>query len=271
MADRAHGHISSSRYKYELTSAPVTQAAESDPFGFLSVECALKAKRAAAVPPPPVRKPAPRVSQATIKSPPRSIVLSNTPTSPVRSSLVKPDQPIPTNYENIDDLYLDELVAGPSSRPLIPSAPLLSQQSVVEPHTTHSQTSFSDPLCTPRKRKRIHSPTPEESLEQSLPSSPSPVKVSLGIASAPRTRGRLNIQNKVQEHVLTTPVPKRTRAQSAKARGKQPVGKDPSKALPANKRSKTTTRTHIPTPSSTPPIHRESIFSTAIGSKLFRI
>ena len=259
MAGRAHGHISSTRYEYELTSAPVKQAADSDPFGFLSVERALKAKRAASFP-PPVRKLAPRVSHATIKSPPRStVMLSNTPTAPVRSSSVKPDRPIPTNYENTDDLYLDEPVAGPSSRPLVPSAPLLSQQSVVEPHTTHLQTSFSDPLCTPHKRKRIHSPSPEESLEQSLPSSPSPVKVSLGIASAPRTRGHLNIQKKVQEHVLTTPVPQRTRAQSPKARGKQPVGKDPSKAPPANKRPKTTTRTHIPTPSSTPPIHRQSI------------
>ena len=200
------------------------------------------------------------MSHATVKSPPCStVVLSNTPTAPVCSSSVKPEQPIPTNYENIDDLYLDKPVTGPSSHPLVPSAPLLSQQGVVEPHTTHSQMSFSNPLRRLRKRKRIHFFTPKEGLEESLPSSPSPVKVSLGMANAPCTRGRLNIQSKVQECVLTTPVPKRTRAQSAKAHGKQPVGKDPSKAPPTNERSKTTTRTHIPTPSSTPPIHRQSI------------
>ena len=258
VAGRAHGHILSTHYEYKLTSAPVKQAADSDPFGFLSVERALKAKRAAAVP-PPVRKPAPRVSHATIKSPLCStIVLSTTPTAPVCSSSVKLEQPIPTNYKNIDDLYLDEPVAGLSSRPLISSAPLLSHQSAVEPHTTHLQTMFSNPLHTPCKRKHIHSPTPEESLEESLPSSPSPVKVSLGMANAPRTRGRLNIQSKVQE-LLTTPVPKCTRAQSAKAHGKQPVGKDPSKAPPASKHSRITTRTRIPTPSSTPPIHQQSI------------
>jgi len=269
-ADRAHGHISSTRYEYELTSAPTKLAPDSDPFGFLAVERALKAKRVTA-PPPPVRKPAPRVSTVTIKSPPRStVVLSNTPSAPVRSTSVRPDEPIPTNYENIDDLYLDEPVAGPSSHPLVPSAPLLVQQSVQnavpEPHTSHSQTTFPDPLRTPRKRKQVNSSTPEDSLEESLPSSPSPVKVSLSRTSAPQTNRRLHTQSKVQDRGPTTPVHKHTRAQSAKARGKQPVGKDSSNAPAANKRLRTATRTHIPTPSSTPPVHRRTVVEVSSPS-----
>ena len=273
MADRAHGHISSIHYyEYELMSAPTKQAPDSDPFGFLAVERALKAKRVAA-PPPPVRRPAPRVSTVTIKSPPRStVVLSNTPSAPVRSSSVRPDAPIPTNYENIDDLYLDEPVAGPSSHPLVPSAPLLVQQSVQnampEPHTTHSQTTFPDPLRTPRKRKRVNSVTPEVSLEESAPSSPSPVKVSLGRASAAQTNCRLHAQSKVQDRVPTTPVQKHTRARSAKARGKQPVGKDSSNAPAASKRLRTVTRSHIPTPSSTPPVHRRSVVEASSPSAM---
>ncbi|KAL4068680.1 hypothetical protein V8B97DRAFT_1971095 [Scleroderma yunnanense] len=263
VADPAHAHISSARYEYELTSTPIMRAPDSDPFGFLAVERALKAKRAAA-PPAPMRKPAPRVSTSTIKSPPRNtVVLSNIPTAPVRSSSVRREEPIPTNYENIDNLYLDEPVAGPSSRPLVPSAPLLAQQSaqkmIPEPHTSHSQSTFPDLLRTPRKRKRVNSPTPEDSAEDSLPSSPSPVKVSVGMTSGPRMSGRLHTRSRTQDRVPATPVQKHTRAQSAKVRGKQPVGKDASKAPPANKRLRAITRSHIPTPSSTPSVHRQNI------------
>ncbi|KAI6043436.1 hypothetical protein EDC04DRAFT_3107311 [Pisolithus marmoratus] len=232
---RAHGHISSTaQYEYELTSTPV-RPSDSDPFGFLAIERAIKAQRAAAAPP----LPAVRVSTRAVKSPPRStVLLSDTPTAPVRSSSERPaGGPIPTNYENIEDLYLDEPVAGPSSHPLIPSAPLLAQQSarepIPEPRTTHTQTTFPDPLRTPRKRKRVASSTPEESTEGgSQPSSPSPVK--------------------------------HTRAQTAKA--KQPVGKDSDKVAPAPKRVKTKTRNYIPTPSSTPSAHQRSTVESSPSS-----
>ncbi|KAI5981807.1 hypothetical protein EDD15DRAFT_2330574 [Pisolithus albus] len=255
---RAHGHNSSARYEYELTSTPV-RASDSDPFGFLAIERALKAERAAAA--PPVHKSSPRVNTNTFKSPPRSMVLlSNTPTAPVRSSPARPEVRIPTNYEDFDDLYLDEPVAGPSSLPLIPSAPLLGEQNardpIPEPHTTHSQTTLPDPLRTPRKRKRAASTTPEESLEGgSQPSSPSPVKVSIATTSGPRTSGPVRTRALEQNVASTTPVQKHTRAQTAKARGKQPVGKGGHKVAPASKSVKTKTRNYIPTPSSTPSAH----------------
>ncbi|KAI6100531.1 hypothetical protein F5141DRAFT_1139186 [Pisolithus sp. B1] len=266
---RAHGHNSSARYEYELTSTPI-RVSDSDPFGFLAIERALKADRAAAV--PPVRKSAPRPTTSAVKSPPRSMVfLSNTPTAPVRSSSARPQEAIPTNYEDIDDLYLDEPVAGPSSRPLIPSAPLLGQQTarepIPEPRTTHSQTTLPDPLRTPRKRKRIASPTPEESSEGgSQPSSPSPVKVSIATTSGPRTSGPVQTQALVQNEASTTPVQKHTRAHTAKARGKQPVGKVAHEVAPASKRVKTKTRNYIPTPSSTPSAHQRGAVESSPSS-----
>ncbi|KAI6046287.1 hypothetical protein EDC04DRAFT_1681504 [Pisolithus marmoratus] len=263
---RAHGHISSTaRYEYELTSTPV-RPSDSDPFGFLAIERAIKAQRAAAAPP----LPAVRVSTRAVKSPPRStVLLSDTPTAPVRSSSERPaGGPIPTNYENIEDLYLDEPVAGPSSHPLIPSAPLLAQQSgrepIPEPRTTHTQTTFPDPLRTPHKRKRVASSTPEESSEGgSQPSSPSPVKVSITTTSRPRTSDN---QALAQNVVSTTPVRKHTRAQTAKVRAKQPVGKDSHRVAPAPKRVKTKTRNYIPTPSSTPSAHQRSAVESSPSS-----
>ncbi|KAI6007516.1 hypothetical protein F5J12DRAFT_892399 [Pisolithus orientalis] len=255
---RAHGHNSSARYEYELTSTPV-RPSDSDPFGFLAIERVLKAQRAAA--PPPVRKPTSRAGIRAVKSPPRNTdILSDTPTAPVRSSSARPEEPIPTNYEDIDDLYLDEPVAGPSSCPLIPAAPLLGQQSVhepmPEPRTTHSQTTFPDPLRTPRKRKRVASLTPEESSAGgSQPSSPSPVKVSIVSTSGPRISGPVQTRTMAQN---ATPVRKHTRAQTAKARGKQPIGKDSHKVAPASKRVKTKARNCIPTPSSTPSVHHQN-------------
>ncbi|KAI6115234.1 hypothetical protein EDD16DRAFT_1707407 [Pisolithus croceorrhizus] len=266
---RAHGHNSSARYEYELTSTPV-RVSDSDPFGFLAIERALKAERAAAV--PPVRKSAPRPGASAVKSPPLSMVfLSNTPTAPVRSSSARPQEVIPTNYEDIDDLYLDEPVAGPSSLPLIPSAPLLGQQSarepIPEPRTTHSQTTFPDPLRTPRKRKRVVSPTPEESSEGgSQPSSPSPVKVSIATTSGPRTSGPVQTRALAENVASTTPVQKHTRAQTAKARGKQPAGKVGNEVAPASKRVKTKTRNYIPTPSSTPSAHQRSVVESSPSS-----
>ncbi|KAG6329463.1 hypothetical protein ID866_9625 [Astraeus odoratus] len=270
VADRTHDHTSSARYEYELMSAPI-RTLDSDPFGFLAVERALKAKRATTpVPAPPVRKPARRLSTVVVRSPPRNVVLlSNTPTAPISST--RPDAPIPTNDEGIDDLYLDEPVAGPSSRPLVPSAPLLGQQSVqkanAEMFGSPSQVPVADPLRTPRKRRRTASPVPEDSPdEESLPSSPSPVKVSVGTVIGPRVAGRVKLQSKKQEPLSTMVPENHTRALSAKAKGKQPIGKESHKVSAAPKRLKAAKHTYIPTPSSTPPIHRRSFIEASSPS-----
>ncbi|KAF8841701.1 hypothetical protein BDN67DRAFT_493892 [Paxillus ammoniavirescens] len=245
--DPYHGHTSSARYEYALSTP--SKASDSDPFGFFVVERALKAKRAAA-PAPAHRKPASRIS--AIKSPPRSSVLTSAPSrAPAFSSFSQLDEPIPTNNEDIDDLYVDEPVAGPS-RPHGPAAPLLtthSTQSLANPHTADSQPTFPDPLRTPRKRKRLASPTFGDYLDDDgtdVPSSPSPVKISVGASSRRRPSGP------IQNH---TPTPKITRAQT-KAGGKRPAEPSTTRAAPT-KRTKASHQ-RIPTPSSTPPSHRPS-------------
>ncbi|KIJ66016.1 hypothetical protein HYDPIDRAFT_27218 [Hydnomerulius pinastri MD-312] len=250
--DAIFGHTTSARYEYELASTP-TKAPDSDPFGFFAVERALKAKRAAApapLPRKPPPSPSPRVSG--LKSPPRSTVITSGPSRPPSfSSFAHLEEPVPTNNEDLDDLYLDEPIAGPS-RPLVPAAPLLAPQPVeplADRHTTYSQETFPDPLRTPRKRKRRVSPTPGEDSaedEADIPSSPSPVKMSVGAGSSRRPSGR------VQSH---TRAPQVTRVQT-KARGKQPALRSTGQ-LSSAKRVKTSHQ-HIPTPSSTPSSHRPS-------------
>ncbi|KIJ15562.1 hypothetical protein PAXINDRAFT_11683 [Paxillus involutus ATCC 200175] len=102
--DPYHGHTSRVRYEHDFSTP--SKASDSDPFGFFVVERALKAKRAAA-PAPARRKLAARIS--AIKSPPRSSVLTSVPSrAPAFSSFSQLDEPIPTNNEDIDDLYVDE-------------------------------------------------------------------------------------------------------------------------------------------------------------------
>ncbi|KAF9228473.1 hypothetical protein BS17DRAFT_340918 [Gyrodon lividus] len=241
--DTSRGHHTSVRYEYDL-SMP-SKASDSDPFGFFVVERALKAKRTA-VPAPARRKTASRIS--SLKSPPHSCVLASAPSRAlVFSSFTQLDEPIPTNNEGIDDLYVDEPVAGPS-RPLVPAVPLLMMQSaqpLANPHTTHSQPTFPDPLRTPRKQKRRASPTPDDypDEETDVPSSPSPVKVSVGPHTGRRPSGP------IQNH---THAPKVTRAQ-AKAGGNQRAGP----SATSIKRAKTSHQ-RIPTPSSTPSSHPPS-------------
>ncbi|KIL00878.1 hypothetical protein PAXRUDRAFT_821213 [Paxillus rubicundulus Ve08.2h10] len=242
-----HGHTPSARYEYDLGTP--SNASDSDPFGFFVVERALKAKRAA-VPAHARRKPPSRIS--AINSPPRSFVLTSAPQrAPPFSSFSRLDEPIPTNNEDIDDLYVDEPVAGPS-RPHGPAAPLLathSTQSLANIHTSHSQQTFPDPLRTPRKRKRLASPFFGDSFDDDgtdPPSSPSPVKISVGASS--RRRPSTPMQN-------NTPAPKITRAQT-NAGGKQPAEPSTTRAA-ATKRAKTS-RQRVPTPSFTPSSHRPS-------------
>ncbi|KAF8554904.1 hypothetical protein OG21DRAFT_1508296 [Imleria badia] len=204
------------RYEYHLGTP--SKASDSDPFGFVAVERALKAKR---VPP------------TTVKSPPRSTIL---PAPPHTHTHV----PVPTNNEDIEGLYADEPVAGPS-HVHVPVAPLLLMNSDQPLADIGAQPTFPDPLRTPRKRKRRASPTslPDED-GTDVPSSPSPVKVSV----------RAGTHRRPQSH---TPVPKLTRAQARAAATTKPPVAQPSRT----KRVKTSYQ-HIPTPSSTPASARPS-------------
>lgn len=203
------------RYEYHLGTP--SKASDPDPFGFVAVERALKAKR---VPP----------TTTTLKSPPRSIVL---PSAPFHAHV-----PLPTNNEDIEGLYADEPVAGPSH---VPVAPLLLMNSDQPLADVGAQPTFPDPLRTPRKRKRRASPTslPDEE-DTDVPSSPSPVKVSV----------RAGTHRCPSSH---TPVPKLTRAQARAAA----MAKPPTAQSSRTKRVKTSFQ-HIPTPSSTPASARSS-------------
>ena len=249
-SDHAHqsDRAATARYEYQLSTP--SKASDSDPFGFVAVERAVKAKRA-----PALHKPTLRIS--AVKSPPRSTVLRSAPShthAPVLASFSQLDAPVPTNNEDIEGLYADEPVAGPS-HVHVPVAPLLmmnSDQPLVEIAETRSQTTFPDPLRTPRKRKRRASPMPLDRADadeqgSDVPSSPSPVKVSVGAGTHRRPPpGRV-------------PGPKLTRAQTRAAGGANPSSTQPSRT----KRVKTSSQ-RIPTPSSTPvSVRASSRHSTA--------
>ena len=251
------GHAATPRHVYLRTPS---KASDSDPFGFVAVERAVKAKRPAPAPKPstvrspPVLPPAPshaapkptRIS--AVRSPPRSTILPSAPSHPAPSFASFLDAPVPTNNEDIEGLYADEPVAGPSHAH-VPAAPLLlmnSDQPLAEIGTMRS---FPDPLRTPRKRKRRASPTPNGDLDSDdqgadVPSSPSPVKVSVG-AGTHRRPGPARPSH--------TPVPKLTRAQT-RAVG---MAKPPT-TQPARTKRVRTSYQHIPTPSSTPASVRPS-------------
>lgn len=235
------------RYEYHLGTP--TKASDSDPFGFVAVERALKAKRAESAP----HKPTSRIS--AIKSPPRSTVLPSAHTySPAFASFSQLDAPVPTNNEDIEGLYEDEPIAGPSHAQ-VSVAPLLkmnSDQPLVEIGATRSQPSFPDPLRTPRKRKRRASPTTgaDPDLDDDgtdVPSSPSPVKVSVG-AGTHRRPGPARSSH--------TPILTRAQTRAAGTGKAKPLATQPSRT----KRVKTSYQ-HIPTPSSTPASVRPSTIS----------
>ncbi|KAF8547318.1 hypothetical protein OG21DRAFT_1517469 [Imleria badia] len=152
------------RYEYHLGTP--SKASDSDPFG-------------------KTRAP------TTVKSPPRCTIF---PAPPHTHTHV----PVPTNNEDIEGLYADEPVAGPS-HVHVPVAPLLLMNSDQPLTDIGAQPTFPDPLRTPRKRKRRASPTslPDED-GTNVPSSPSPIKVSV----------RAGTHRRPSNH---TPVPKLTR------------------------------------------------------------
>ncbi|KAI9568803.1 hypothetical protein HD554DRAFT_2171943 [Boletus coccyginus] len=217
-------HAATSRHPHTPSTA-----SDPDPFGFVAVERAVKAKRPAPV---PALKPTSRIS--AVRSPPRSTIL---PPAPSFASFSQLDAPVPTNNEDIEDLYADEPVAGPSHAH-VPAAPLLLMNS----DQPLPEIGFPDPLRTPRKRKRRASPAPDgldlDDQGADVPSSPSPVKVSVG-AGTHRRPGPARPSH--------TPVPKLTRAQTRAAGMDKPPTTQPSRT----KRVRTSHQ-HIPTPSSTP-------------------
>ena len=228
--------------QYEYCIDTPSKASDSDPFGFVAVERAVKAKR---VP----HKSTKLIS--VVKSPPRSTVLASAPShAPSFASLSQLDAPIPTNLEDIEGLYTDEPIAGPSHTH-VPVAPLLmmnSDQPLVEKDATCSQPTFPDPLRTPRKRKRHASPTFDGDPEldgdgASPPSSPSPVKISTDVGSH-RQPGTVQSSNASALKI--------TRAQLRAVDTKPPATQV--------SRAKRVKRSYqdIPTPSSTPVFVRRS-------------
>lgn len=204
------------------------RSGDSDPFGFLAAEKVLKERRAARLPSEKrkyVQSPVLRVTPYSTRTRGQRNRATSTPTRPAVSSV-----PIPTNDEDIDDLYLDEPITTSIPVP----APILRHSYIPTPSSSpaslHSEivvpallkprldilrdqpTRTRDPLRTPRKRKRdVEATTPASS---DVLSSPSPVKISMA-ARRPQTPS---------DHPETaeerTPVPKRTTRAQAKAKGK---------------------------------------------------
>ncbi|KAG0708654.1 hypothetical protein DFH29DRAFT_1065659 [Suillus ampliporus] len=225
-------HANAYEYKmaafYRRAQEVEPRSADSDPFGFFAAEKVLKERRAARLPSERRTHVQSTVLRATPYSTRSRAQLNRatpTPTRPAASSV-----PIPTNDEDIDDLYLDEPISTsipvpaailrhsyiptPSSSP----ASIRSEIAVpalLKPHLDILQdqpTRSRDPLRTPRKRKRdIDAATPASS---DVVSSPSPVKISV---TNRRPQTPSDRQETAEEH---TPVPKRTTRAQAKGKGK---------------------------------------------------
>lgn len=204
------------------------RSGDSDPFGFLATEKVRKERRAARLPSEKrkyVQSTALRVTPHATRTRGQLNRATSTPTRPAASSV-----PIPTNDEDIDDLYLDEpittsipvpapilrhsYIPTPSCSPasacseLVVPALLKPRLDILRDQPTRSR----DPLRTPRKRKRdIEAATPASS---DAVSSPSPVKIS---AAARRPHTPSDRPETSEEH---TPVPKRTTRAQAKGKGK---------------------------------------------------
>ncbi|KAG2358079.1 hypothetical protein BDR07DRAFT_1463178 [Suillus spraguei] len=204
------------------------RSGDSDPFGFLAAEKVLKERRTARLP-SEKRKYAQstvvRVTPYSTRTRGQLNRATPTPTRPATSSV-----PIPTNDEDIDDLYLDEPITTsiPVPAPILrhshiptpSSSPVSLCSEIAVPvllkprlHILRDQPTCSrDPLRTPRKRKRdIETSTPASS---DVISSPSPVKISVA-ARRPRTPS--DRPETAEEH---TPVPKRTTRAQAKGKDK---------------------------------------------------
>ncbi|KAG1824400.1 uncharacterized protein BJ212DRAFT_1319863 [Suillus subaureus] len=213
---------------YRHTQEIDPRSGDSDPFGFLAAEKVLKERRAARLPSEKhkyVQSTVLRVTPRSTRTRGQLNRATSTPTRPAASSV-----PIPTNDEDIDDLYLDEPITTsipvpapilrhshiptPSSSPaslrseiVVPTL-LKPRLDILRDHPTHSR----DPLRTPRKRKRdVEAATPASS---DVVSSPSPVKISVA-ARGPQTPS--DCPETADEH---TPVPKRTTRAQAKGKGK---------------------------------------------------
>jgi hypothetical protein len=203
------------------------RSGDSDPFGFLAAEKVLKERRAARLPSEKRKYVQPTVLRVTPYSTRTRGQLNRatpTPTRPAASSVL-----IPTNDEDIDDLYLDEPITTsiPVPAPILrhsyiptpSSSPASLRSEIVVPALLKPRldilrdqpTCSRDPLRTPRKRKRdIEAATPASS---DVLSSPSPVKISIA-ARRPQTPS--DRPETAEEH---TPVPKRTTRAQAKAKG----------------------------------------------------
>ncbi|KAG1723115.1 uncharacterized protein EDB91DRAFT_1173477 [Suillus paluster] len=221
-------------YEYNMTAfyrraqEVELRSGDSDPFGFFAAEKVLKERRAARLPserPTHVQSTASRATPYSTRTRTQLNRATSTPTRPAASSV-----PIPTNDEDIDDLYLDEPISTsmpvpapvlrhsyiptPSSSPaslrseIAVPALLRPRLDILQDQPTRSR----DPLRTPRKRKRdIDAATPASS---DVISSPSPVKISVTIRQPQTPSDR---QETAEEH---TPVPKRATRAQAKGKGK---------------------------------------------------
>ncbi|KAG1746401.1 hypothetical protein EDB19DRAFT_1905852 [Suillus lakei] len=204
------------------------RSGDSDPFGFLAAEKVLKERRAARLPSEKrkqVQSTVLRVTPYSTRTRGQLNHATPTPTRPPASSV-----PIPTNDEDIDDLYLDEPLT--TSMPV--PAPILRQSYIPTPSSSPTSlrseivvpallkprldilrdqpTRSRDPLRTPRKRKHdFDAATPASS---DVVSSPSPVKISVA-TRRPQTPS--DHPETAEEH---TPVPKRTTRAQAKGKGK---------------------------------------------------
>ena len=209
------------------------RSGDSDPFGFFAVERVRKERRTARLPSERkhIQSTVSRVKPSSTRTKPQPTRATLTPTRPDISSV-----PIPTNDEDIEDLYLDEPISTsipvpapilrhshiptPSSSPAslrskIAILPLLKPHlDILQDRPTHSR----DPLRTPRKRKRdIDATTPASS---EAASSPSPVKISVSTRrlKSPSHRHLEEAQETAEER---TPVPKRITRARAKGKGKE--------------------------------------------------
>ncbi|OJA15030.1 hypothetical protein AZE42_05238 [Rhizopogon vesiculosus] len=231
-ASTSHAYEYNMTAFYRHTQEVERRSGDSDPFGFFAAEKVLKERRAARLPSEQhIQSTVSRAKPSSTHTKPQSTRATLTPTRPATSSVL-----IPTNDEDIEDLYLDEPISTsmpipapilrhsyiptPSSSPTslrsaiaIPSL-LKPRLDILQDQPTHSR----DPLRTPRKRKRdIDAATPASS---DAVSSPSPVKISVSTRrpQTPSYRHFEEAQETAEEH---TPLPKRTTRSRAKGKGKE--------------------------------------------------
>jgi hypothetical protein len=201
------------------------RSGDSDPFGFFAAEKVLKERRAARLPSERkhTRSTVSRAKPSSTRPKPQLTRATATPTRPGTSSV-----PIPTNDEDIEDLYLDEPIPTSMSIPApvlrhsyIPtpsSSPTSLRSEIAVPPLLKPRLDTRDPLRTPRKRKRdIEAATPASS---DVVSSPSPVKISVS-TRRPATPSYRHVEEAQETAEELTPVPRRTTRARAKGKGKE--------------------------------------------------